>query len=249
MGNLPRGIVFNPQNNKVYVSNCSSDNVKVIDGVTDAVISTITVGDGPTAMFHNPSGNKIYCSNVGAPGPNTPAACTISVIDAVNNTVISTITAGDEPTAFCYSPNNNKIYWVDEWSHRVSVADATKDSVIMTISLGSGVVQPVDLCYNPINERVYTANRLTYNLTVIKDSFTTAGIPSPTIENSLIKIYPNPVDHILYLNEKFSFSVYSLNGKLMYQKAESSDHLDVSSFTSGTYLLVTEKGAIRFVKR
>jgi YVTN family beta-propeller protein len=249
MGNLPRGIVFNPQNNRVYVSNYSSDNVKVIDGVSDAVISTITVGDGPTAMFHNPSGNKIYCSNVGAPGPNTPAACTISVIDAVNNTVISTITAGDEPTAFCYSPNNNKIYWVDEWSHRVSVADAATDSVIMTISLGSGVIQPVDLCYNPINERVYTANRLTYNLTVIKDSLTTTGISSPTIENSFIKIYPNPVDHVLYLNEKLSFSVYSSNGQLMYQQAESSANLDVSNLTPGLYLLVTYKGVIRFVKK
>ena len=119
----------------------------------------------------------------------------------------------------------------------------------MTISLGTGVVQPVDLCYNPINERVYTANRLTYNLTVIKDSLTTIGISSPTIENSFIKIYPNPVDHVLYLNEKLSFSVYSSNGQLMYQQAESTANLDVSNLTPGLYLLVTDKGVIRFVKK
>jgi YVTN family beta-propeller protein len=249
MGNVPRGIVFNPQSNRVYVSNYGSDNVKVVDGVTDSIISTITVGDGPTALFHNPSGNKIYCSNVGAPGPNTPAVCTISVIDALSNTVIKTITAGDEPTAFCYSTNNNKIYWVDEWSHRVSVADATADSVITTISLGGGLVQPVDLCYNPINERVYTANRLTYNLTVIKDSLTTTGISYPTIDNSFIKIYPNPAENALYLNDKLSFSVYSSNGQLMSQQAESSAHLDVSNLTPGLYFLVTDKGVVRFVKR
>lgn len=177
MGNVPRGIVFNPQNNRVYVSNYGSDNVRVVDGVTDAVVATIPVGDGPTAMFHNPSGNKIYCSNVGAPGPNTPAACTISVIDAGTNSVIKTITAGDEPTAFAYSNSNKKVYWVDEWSHRVSVADAAADTIIRTISLGSGLVQPVDLCYNPVNERIYTANRLTFNITVIKDSLSA----SPTL--------------------------------------------------------------------
>jgi DNA-binding beta-propeller fold protein YncE len=115
--------------------------------------------------------------------------------------------------------------------------------------LGGGVIQPVDICYNPINERVYTANRLTYNLTVIKDSLTTTGIGSPTINSSLIKIYPNPVEQELYLSEKLSFSVYSSNGQLMYQQAESSANLDVSYLTPGLYLLVTDKGVIRFVKK
>ena len=175
-GNVPRGIAFNPQNNRVYVSNYASDNVTVVDGVTNSVLATVAVGDGPTALFHNPAGNKIYCSNVGAPGPNTPAVCTISVIDGATNAVVKTLTAGDEPTAFCYSPQRRKVYWVNEWSHSLSVADADTDVILNTLPLGNPPVQPVDLCYNPVNERVYTANRLTYNLSVVKDSLLTSSM-------------------------------------------------------------------------
>jgi YVTN family beta-propeller protein len=174
-GNIPRGIVFNQQSNRVYCSNYGSDNVTVIDGVTNAVIATVAVGDGPTAIFHNPAGNKIYCSNVGAPGPGTPTVCTISVIDGTNNNVIKTLTAGDEPTAFCYSVNNQKVYWINEWSHTVSVVDAATDSLLKVMPLGNPPVQPVDMCYNPQQERVYTANRLTFNLSVFRDSVYTGG--------------------------------------------------------------------------
>jgi len=101
-----------------------------VDGVTNAVVANVAVGDGPTAIFHNPAGNKIYCSNVGAPGPNTPAACTVSVIDATSNTVTKTIVTGDEPTAFCYSANNRKMYWLNEWSHSLSVLNADTDTLL-----------------------------------------------------------------------------------------------------------------------
>jgi YVTN family beta-propeller protein len=169
-GNVPRGIVFNPQNNRVYCSNYSSDTVTVVDGVTNAVVATVAVGDGPTALFHNPVGNKVYCSNVGAPGPNTPAACTVSVISGATNTVVATLPAGDEPTAFCFSSNNQKVYWINEWSHTVAVVEAATDTQLQLIPLGAPPVQPVDICYNPINERVYTANKMTYSIGVIADS-------------------------------------------------------------------------------
>ncbi len=185
-GNTPRGVDYNEASNTVYCSNYSSDNITVIDGTTNKVVTTITVGDGPTAMFYCPEGSKMYCTNVGAPGPNTPKECTVSVIDAITHKVLKTIPAGDEPTAFCYSPRNKKIYWVDEWSHRVSVVDVFKDEVIKTISLGTGTVQPVDMCYNPVNERMYTANRLTYNLTVITDSLTTTTNPTILITSAAI---------------------------------------------------------------
>ena len=59
-GNLPRGIMFNPQNNRVYVSNYASDNITVIDGNSNAAIATIPVGDEPTAFCYSPVNKKIY---------------------------------------------------------------------------------------------------------------------------------------------------------------------------------------------
>jgi YVTN family beta-propeller protein len=247
-GNIPRGIVFNPQNNRVYVSNYSSDNITVIDGNLNAVIATIPVGDVPTAMFHNPSGNSIYCSNVGAPGPNTPSACTISIVDAGSNTVVKTLTTGDEPTAFCYSPVNKKIYWVNEWSHSVSIVRATNDSLLKVISLGSGLVQPVDMCYNSVNERIYTANRLTYDLTVIKDTQLVTGITPMPVNGSPLVFFPNPSSGVVNLSRKAMVRLYSLVGELLYASPGPVNQLDITFLPAGMYLLQTERGMIRLIR-
>ncbi|MCK4250482.1 hypothetical protein KAX97_03500, partial [candidate division WOR-3 bacterium] len=50
--------------NKVYCANVLSDNVTVIDGAINAVITTITVGDGPWWPFAwNSAQNRTYVAN------------------------------------------------------------------------------------------------------------------------------------------------------------------------------------------
>lgn len=175
-----RDLIYNPTSNKIYTANVPETgmpamrSVSIVDGATNAILTTVEVPEGPRDFCHNTVNNKVYCSNVGAPGPGTPPACTISVLDGATHNVIKTLTAGDEPTAFCYSTNNRKVYWVNEWSHTVSVVDAATDGLLQVIPLGNPPVQPVDICYNPVNERVYTANRLTYNLSVIRDTLAIA---------------------------------------------------------------------------
>jgi YVTN family beta-propeller protein len=196
VGNVPRGILFNPQNNRVYCSNYGSDSVSIIDGVTNAVIATVPVGDGPTAMGHNPVRNTVYVSNVGAPGPNTPPACTVSVISGSTNAVVATLPAGDEPTAFVFSSNDDTMYWINEWSHSVSVVDAKTDTPLRVISLGTGTIQPVDMCYNPVNGLVYTANRLTLNIGVISTGACAVDVDgNGTIDiDDLYRLNQQPVD-------------------------------------------------------
>jgi DNA-binding beta-propeller fold protein YncE len=147
--------------------------VSIIDGVTNAVVATVAVGDGPTALGHNPIGNKVYVSNVGAPGPGTPVVCSVSVISGSSNAVTKTLSAGDEPTAFCFSERDGNMYWVTEWSHSVAVVDAATDTQTALIPLGTGQVQPVDIAYNSVEGLVYTANRLTFEVGVI----TAGGAP------------------------------------------------------------------------
>jgi DNA-binding beta-propeller fold protein YncE len=135
--------------------------------VTNAVVATVAVGDGPTALGFNPVGNKVYCSNVGAPGPGTPPACSVSVIDGASNAVIKTLPAGDEPTAFCFAERDRRMYWVNEWSHTLAAVDAATDTQVELVPLGASQVQPVDIAYNSVNGLVYTANRLTFEVGVL----------------------------------------------------------------------------------
>jgi len=66
VGDRPCALVWNSTNNKVYCANFASDNVSVIDGVTNRVIATIPVGYDPRALVWNSTNNKVYCANVGS---------------------------------------------------------------------------------------------------------------------------------------------------------------------------------------
>ena len=214
--------------------------MSVIAGANDIVIATIPVGDGPTAIFHNPVGNKIYCSNVGAPGPDTPNECTLSIINASTNKAIKTLITGDEPTAFCYASNSKRIYWANEWSHDITVVDATNDSIITVVKYPNSPVTPVDVCYNPQNNRIYTANRMKNNIGILRDTFGSTSDVNGVYEQNKPFVFPNPVTDMLHLNEASAYSIYSTSGSMLLQSDKKEKQIDVSALSPGTYILMIQ---------
>jgi YVTN family beta-propeller protein len=85
----------------------------VIDGATNSVITTITVGDGPCALVYNPTNNKVYCAN--------ESSDNVAVIDGATNSVITTITVGDRPCAFTWNPVQNRTYVANYSGSSISV--------------------------------------------------------------------------------------------------------------------------------
>ena len=76
VGLNPFGVAVNPTTNRIYVANaggagfdsCSSEpsySVSVIDGITNSVVNTLTVGLGPGFVAVNPKTNKIYVTLTG----------------------------------------------------------------------------------------------------------------------------------------------------------------------------------------
>ena len=58
-------MAVNPVTNKIYVANCGSSNVTVIDGATNAT-TTVAAGTYPYAVAVNPVTNKVYVANDGS---------------------------------------------------------------------------------------------------------------------------------------------------------------------------------------
>ncbi len=56
-------LCYNATNNKVYCASAVSDNVAVIDGATNGVVTTIAVGASPQAFTWNPAQNRVYAAN------------------------------------------------------------------------------------------------------------------------------------------------------------------------------------------
>src|SRR5262245_40610929 len=48
---------------RAYVSNNANDTVTVIDAVSQTVIDTVAVGDGPQGVAINPAGTAVYVVN------------------------------------------------------------------------------------------------------------------------------------------------------------------------------------------
>jgi len=90
---------------------------------SNTVISTVDVGERPSALAFNPSNNNIYVANA--------YSNNVSVIESSTNTVISTVDVGDGPSALAFNPSNNNIYVTNPVSDDVSVIETTGSKPIV----------------------------------------------------------------------------------------------------------------------
>jgi YVTN family beta-propeller protein len=203
--------VHNPTSNKVYctLGRVGFGEVAVIDGATDSVIKTITVGTWPQALVHNPTNNKVYCANKG--NPYYPPDSTVTVIDGAADSVITTIMVGYLPYALVHDPTNNKVYcanWIDD---NVTVIDGASDSVITTIMVGS---RPCAFAWNPVQNRTYVANHFGASVSVIRDSMTGVEESKVSIVNTKhigATIFRGP----LQLPEGKKCKVFNITGRVV----------------------------------
>src|SRR5258706_10716 len=86
VGVNPFGVGVNPTTNLIYVSNQNSNNVSVIDGITNTVVATVGVGNIPNGVGVNPNTNFIYVAN--------NSSNNVSVINGNTNAIVATVTVG-----------------------------------------------------------------------------------------------------------------------------------------------------------
>jgi YVTN family beta-propeller protein len=164
----PNGIVFNPNNGDLYVTNYGSNTVSVIDGTTNTVVTTIPVGTNPRDLAFNPNNGDLYVTNQNSN--------TVSVIDGTTNTVVTTIPVGPQPFGVAFNPDNGNMYVTNYGSNTVSVIDGTTNTVIGTISVGSG---PIYIAFNPDNGDIYVTNQFGSSVSVIDTSTNTVVVTIP----------------------------------------------------------------------
>ncbi|MBR9756575.1 MAG: YncE family protein [Algicola sp.] len=139
----PRYIDF--ANGKGYVSNwgdgtdANDDFIAVINLATNAVETTIPVGEGPERVLAN--NGKIYVSHKGGWGNNN----IVSVIDVSTNAV-ATITVGDVPDELFFNSagelvvlSEGKAAWTgDETAASISKIDVSTNTVVETLTFANG---------------------------------------------------------------------------------------------------------------
>jgi YVTN family beta-propeller protein len=158
MGGCHSGeLAVNPVTNRIYVTNQDTNSVTVIDGATDTVVTTISVGDQPRGVEVNPVTNLIYVTNI--------VSNTLSVIDGATNTVVGTIAVGANPSGVTVNSQTNRIYVADSSGNDVSIVNGNTNTVLATVPVG---LSPGGLAILPGLSRVYVSQG-DHSVAVIED--------------------------------------------------------------------------------
>jgi YVTN family beta-propeller protein len=161
----PIALAVNPTTNKVYVANLDGNNVTVIDGATNSVVTTIIDPNalGPIAVAINPTTNTIYVAN--------SQSNNLTVIDGTTDSVRATISVGTSPLGVDVDPQTNFIYVAN--GGNVQTGDPGNVTVIngatnVTDTLtDANAKNPVAVAVNQTINRIYVANSGSNNVTVI----------------------------------------------------------------------------------
>lgn len=163
VGTTPNGIAFDSAKKEMFVVNHAgypSSTVSVISDSSNSVVATVSVGADPVGDAYDPHLGEIFVTN----GPGMPSD-NVSVINDKTNAVVATITVGDTPLAAVYDAasqemlisNNCGVYGPppSPCLGSVSVVSAAANSVVSTLSTGSG---PWGLAYDSASGLTYVCN-------------------------------------------------------------------------------------------
>jgi len=157
VGSTPVALAINTTTNEIFAVNQDSNNVTVIDGLTNGTAAVVPVGQSPSAVAVNPLTNKIYVVNQGG-------NAAVTVIDGVTYSTAPVVTGGTTPLAIAVNPVTNRIYVVNQNSNNVTVIDGSTNFIIATVSVGA---HPRAIAINSTTNKAYVANFSNGTVTVI----------------------------------------------------------------------------------
>jgi YVTN family beta-propeller protein len=105
IGELPCAIAVDYSSGKVFVANYGSNNVSVIDGATDSVVTTISVAPNPQAIAVDSSNHNVYVAST--------REGTVTVLDGTSNSVLGKVKASKAPYAVAINNKSHKAVVLD----------------------------------------------------------------------------------------------------------------------------------------
>jgi YVTN family beta-propeller protein len=112
----PLEVLLSPDGARLYVLCQQSEEVRMLDAATYAVIKTITVGRVPRGFSLSPDGARLFVTNSWDD--------TLSVIDTRTLTVTATWPVGAEPSSVVEDRAGKRLFVANRISNDVAVLDA-----------------------------------------------------------------------------------------------------------------------------
>src|SRR5438132_1142852 len=146
----------------VFVSNERSADVTVIDGATDAVITTFPVGKRPRGIHATPDGKRLFVTLSGSPrlapgvdenrAPADKRVDGLVVIDAAAHKLIDRWHVGSDPEQFALSKDGKFAFIANEDDASASIVDLDSGQSRGKVQVSE---EPEGVGVNPSNGEVY----------------------------------------------------------------------------------------------
>src|SRR5215467_6207309 len=146
----------------VLVSNERSGDVTVIDGATDAVLSTFPVGKRPRGIHATPDGRRVFVTLSGSPrmapgldenrAPADKRADGLGVIDPAAHKLIDRWHVGSDPEQFAISKEGKFAFIANEDDASASIIDLDSGQYRGRIKVSE---EPEGVGVNPTTGEVY----------------------------------------------------------------------------------------------
>src|SRR5487761_216326 len=181
----PDGVLYDPSNGYVYVSDAS--NITVINGATNSFVGYIGNVFAPEQMVYDPSNHYIYVTDgVAATNASSYYVADVSAINTTTNQVVTNITVGSSQSnplnewGIALDPTNGYLYVAVYSANNgnISVIDTSSGTVVKTITgigacINQGVCPPTGVFYDPASGYVYVGHQSSGNITFINTSSNT----------------------------------------------------------------------------
>ncbi|MFP3257693.1 MAG: YncE family protein, partial [Candidatus Nanopusillus acidilobi] len=197
VGSSPYELAYDPQNNYIYVANSLSNNISIINGITNTVVGEISLntpypGPEPNGITYDSQNRYLYVANA--------YRNYITAINTTTNQVIANISIGYYPVNILYVPDNGYIYITG--NSNVTVYNPSTNQM-SNISNGKSPLLTTSwgLTYDPDNKYLYVTDDGGNSLAIIN-----------TQTNTLVKtlnIGKPSTDYVVY--DPYNKYVYASN--------------------------------------
>ena len=153
----PRGMVFSPQGDKLYICVMGGDTLAEVDVEAGHVVARqIYCGQNPRHAVLSPDGSTIYVSN------NIPG--TITYVDRIAGTVLATVKVGNKARTIAITPDGAYLFVCNYDDSTISCVDTAARTQIFTCS----TPDPIGMTVDARGERLFVSNYAPPQITVLE---------------------------------------------------------------------------------
>lgn len=143
----PLEILVSPEGSRLFVLCQTSEEIRVLDATTYAVIKKIKVGHVPRGFSFSPDGSRLFVTNSWDD--------TLSVIDTKTLAVVDTWIVGSEPSSVVEDRAGTRLFVANRISNDVAVLDAQTGAEEKRLMAGRGASY---LALSPDGTKIYATH-------------------------------------------------------------------------------------------